>query len=210
MGLRAILGRKCGMSQLFSEKGEWIPVTVIAAGPCVVVGSGAKGVRLGFEEIRERRLTKPERGVFKKAGVSPRRFLREVPFAGEAPGVGTEVRAADLFKEGDLVDVSGVTKGKGFQGTVRLHHFKRGPATHGSMNVRQPGSIGASSDPARVFRGQRMASHMGFNRLTVRNLRLARLDPERHLLFVRGAVPGPNQGLVVVRAAKAPERRRTS
>ena len=210
MVLQAILGRKCGMSQLFSEKGVWIPVTVIAAGPCVVTRSGASRVQVGFEEIREKRLTKPERGTFKKAGVSPRRFLREVPSFGEAPAVGAEVRAADLFKEGDLVDVSGVTKGKGFQGTIRLHHFKRGPATHGSMNVRQPGSIGASTDPARVFRGQRMASHMGFNRLTVRNLRLVRLDPERHLLFVRGAVPGPNRGLVVVRAAKPPAPRRTS
>ncbi len=208
MTVKALLGRKRGMSQLFSDKGEWIPVTIVEAGPCVVAQALPGRVVLGFGDIREKVVAKPQRGFFKKAGVPVRRHLREVAVEGDAPAVGAEVKAGDIFKEGDRVDVSGVTKGKGFQGTVRLHHFNRGPDTHGSMNVRQPGSIGSSTDPARVYRGKRMASHMGFNRHTAKNLRLVRLDAERNLLFLRGAVPGPTLALILLRLAKPPAPRR--
>ncbi|HET6204564.1 MAG TPA: 50S ribosomal protein L3 [Planctomycetota bacterium] len=209
MGVRALLGRKRGMSQLFSEKGEWVPVTVVEAGPCLVARALGERVLLAFGEVREKVVKKPQRGLFKKAGLPLRRHLREVSVEGEAPAIGAEVRAEDVFKEGDRVDVSGVTKGKGFQGTVRLHHFNRGPDTHGSMNVRQPGSIGSSTDPARVYKGKRMASHMGFDRHTAKNLRLVRIDPAKHLLYLRGAVPGPTQGLVLVRVARLPAPRRS-
>src|SRR5213593_478795 len=127
MAVKALLGRKRGMSQLFSEKGEWIPVTIVEAGPCVVARAVAGRVLLGFGEVREKVVRKPQRGFFQKAGLPLKRHLREVPVEGEAPAVGAEVKATDVFKEGDRVDVSGVTKGKGFQGTVRLHHFNRGP-----------------------------------------------------------------------------------
>jgi len=204
MGVDAILGRKRGMTQRFLEAGEWVPTTVLQLGPCVVTAIREGVAQIGYEPVPERKVRRPQRGFFKKVGVAPQRVLREVPVAGDSPEVGSAVRVADLFQPGELVDVSGVSKGKGFQGTIRLHHFKRGPASHGSMNVRQPGSIGSSADPSRVFKGMRMASHMGHRRQTVRNLRVIEVDAERDLLLVRGAVPGPTTGFVLVRRARAP------
>jgi large subunit ribosomal protein L3 len=202
MAVRAILGRKKGMTQVFLESGEWVPATVLQLGPCVVTSVRPGAAQLGFETIKERRTRRPQRGFFKKLGVPPQRTLREVEVEGEPPAVGSLVRVGDLFQPGEPVDVSGVTKGKGFQGTVRLHHFNRGPASHGSMNVRQPGSIGSSSDPARVFKGMRMASHMGQRRETSLNLRVVSVDPDQNLLLVRGPVPGPSSGLVLVRKSR--------
>ena len=200
-----LIGRKVGMTQLFGEDGNVIPATVLRAGPCVVVGvrtkstHGYDAVQLGFEGIT-RGVTKPMAGHFKKAGVTPMRVLREIRL------IKTEMTfqpgqrvAVDLFKVGELVDVTGTSKGKGFQGGVKRHGWAGGDATHGSMFHRAPGSIGASSDPSRVWPGHRLPGRMGGARVTAQNLEVIRILPEQHLLVVKGAVPGANGGLVVIR-----------
>ncbi|MGO9262968.1 MAG: 50S ribosomal protein L3 [Bryobacteraceae bacterium] len=205
-----ILGKKIGMTQMFRPDGQVVPVTLLKAGPCMVVQrktpttDGYDAVQLGLvENIKERRLTKPAAGHLKKAGVGGSKFLREFPLAAgdEDFKAGDQVLVGQ-FKPKDMVDVIGISKGRGFAGLVKRHHFGGGAATHGSMFHRAPGSIGASSFPSRVLPGMRMAGHMGHARVTVRNLEVIEVDTEDNVLVVKGAVPGPNGGYVVVRRAK--------
>jgi large subunit ribosomal protein L3 len=206
-----IIGRKVGMTQLFQQDGTVTPGTVIKAGPCVVVqaktaqGEGYEAVQLGLVEERPARVGKPLAGQFKKAGVPPTRVRREVRLAkgAESPKAGEQVLVNAVFANGDRVDVIGVSRGKGFQGVVRRHHFRGGAATHGSMFHRAPGSIGASSYPSRVVKGMRAAGRMGGARVTTRNLKVVAVDAENNLLVVHGAVPGAPGGYVVVRKAIA-------
>jgi large subunit ribosomal protein L3 len=210
-----IIGRKIGMTQVFGADGVVTPVTVLKAGPCVVVqaktaqGDGYEAVQLGLVEERPAKVNKPTAGHYKKAGVPPTRVRREVELApgADAPAVGEQVLVS-VFSDGDTVDVIGTTKGKGFQGVVRRHHFAGGRASHGSMFHRAPGSIGASSYPSRVVKGMRAAGHMGSDRVTTRNLKVVKVDAENHLLLVRGAVPGAAGGYLLIRKAIAakPER----
>jgi large subunit ribosomal protein L3 len=205
-----ILGKKIGMTQVFRPDGQAVPVTLLKAGPCLVVQrktpsiDGYDAVQLGFVEfIKAARINKPLTGHLKKAGVEGARFVRELRMR---PGdddlkPGDKV-LIDQFKPKDKVDVIGVSKGRGFAGLVKRHHFRGGAATHGSMFHRAPGSIGASSFPSRVLPGMRMAGHMGDARVTVRNLEIIDVDTEDNVLVVKGAVPGPNGGYVVVRRAK--------
>lgn len=205
-----ILGRKKGMTQLFAENGDVVPVTVIEAGPCVVTQvrtverDGYSAVQLGFQTAKEKHLRKPQRAFFKKVGVEPKRVLREqrLPAGESAPAVGAMV-AVDSFQVGALVDVIGTMKGRGFAGTVKRHGFTTGAKTHGGMSYRRPGSIGSAADPAKgVQKGRRMCGHYGDSRFTQKNLLLVAIDTERNLLFVRGSVPGYNGALVHVRTAK--------
>jgi large subunit ribosomal protein L3 len=203
--INGLLGKKMGMTQLLQDDGSVVPVTVIQAGPCVVVQKKTKqtdgydAVQLGFVEfVKPKRVNKAMTGHFKKANVAPARFTREVAVEGdEAPNPGDKVMV-DIFNEDELVHVVGTSKGRGFAGFVKRHHFRGGRATHGSMFHRAPGSIGASAYPSRVLKGMRMAGHLGNARVTVRNLRVARVDQENNLLFVHGAVPGPTGGYVLV------------
>jgi large subunit ribosomal protein L3 len=201
----AILGRKIGMTQLFVEGGESVPVTVIEAAPNRVTAArtedadGYTAVQLGADEVAERKLTKAELGHLAKTEAPPLRRLVEIrDYDGEAE-VGGEVTVGD-FEEGERVKVSAVAIGKAFQGTIKRHNFGRGPVSHGSHNVRAPGSIGASADPARVFKGQKMPGRMGGKRVTQRGLEVVRVDADRNQLLVRGSVPGPRNGAVEVRS----------
>lgn len=202
-----LLAKKIGMTQIFDEAGRGIPVTVLQVGPCVVTQvktkekDGYNAVQLGFEDKKESRVPKPLLGQFKKAGVAPKRFIREIR-TDELEGLkaGTELKA-DNFEVGEFVDVEGISIGKGFQGVVKRHHFKGGPKSHGSMFGRVAGSIGASSFPSRVVKGMRMPGQMGNQRATLQNLRVVKVDPENHLLAVKGSVPGSEAGCLVVRTA---------
>jgi large subunit ribosomal protein L3 len=206
-----IVGRKIGMTQIFETDGTVVPGTVIKAGPCVVVQAktpqtdGYEAVQLGLVDERAAKADKPTEGHFKKANVPPARVRREVAVkkGTDAPKAGEQVLVAGVFTQGDRVDVIGTTRGKGFQGVVRRHHFAGGAATHGSMFHRAPGSIGASSFPSRVVKGMRAAGRMGGDRVTTRNLKVVRIDADNHLLVVRGAVPGAPGGIVIVRQAVA-------
>lgn len=205
--IEGLIGKKVGMTQVFAEDGSLVPVTVIQAGPCLVVQKktaekdGYDAVQIGLvEKISNRRVTEPQRGHFEKAGVAPMRTLVEVAYDGEA-NVGDRVQV-DIFKAGDSIDVVGKSKGKGFQGVMKRHHFGGGRATHGSMFHRAPGSIGASAFPSRVMKGMRMAGRMGGDQVTVKNLRVTRIDPDNNLIYIRGAVPGGRNALVVLRLAK--------
>ncbi len=210
MSVKAVLARKLGMTQLFGADGRVEPVTVLRAGPCSVVQvktrtrDGYDAVQLGFDTVDPRRLTRSRLGHCKAAGVGPVRHLVEIRDPEPDP-VGTEVRVA-VFSAGDLVDVTGRSKGKGFSGQHKRHHFGRGPVTHGSHNIKQPGSVG-SVDAARTLRGLRMAGHLGDSRVTVRRLRVVSVDPDRNLLLVRGAIPGARTGMVVVRQSTARVRK---
>jgi large subunit ribosomal protein L3 len=209
--LTGIIGRKVGMTQLFSPDGTVTPGTVIKAGPCVVVQAktaatdGYQAVQLGLVEERPARVTKPLAGQFKKAGVPPTRVRREVKVAAgqEAPAAGSQVLVSGVFTNGDRVDVVAVSRGKGFQGVMRRHNFGGGAATHGSMFHRAPGSIGASSYPSRVVKGMRAAGRMGGKQVTVRNLKIVQVDAENNLIVLHGAVPGAPGGYLVVRKAVA-------
>jgi large subunit ribosomal protein L3 len=213
MAIEGLLGKKLGMMQRFTPTGEVEGVTVVAAGPCRVVQvktaarDGYDAVQLGFEEIPERKVNRPQRGHQKGAGAYFR-HLRE--FRIDDPGswqVGQQV-TAELFKPGDFVDVTAVSKGRGFQGGVKRHGFAGGPKTHGqSDRHRAPGSMGATTTPGKVLKGQRMAGHMGARRVTVRNLLVVESNPDRGVLMLRGAVPGAINGLVRIRRAKAPHKR---
>jgi len=211
--ISGIIGRKLGMTQLFAEDGTVTPVTVIKAGPCVVVQTksaagrdGYNAVQLGLVEdkpVRLKNVTKPLRGHFEKTGggLPPTRVLKEIRQTDEVDAsVGDQVKV-DLFADGDKIDVVGKSKGRGFAGTIKRHNFQRGPESHGSMNVREPGSIGQSVYPSRVMKGMKSSGHMGDARVTVQNLTVAKVDVDNNLLMVRGAVPGPNGGLVVVKKA---------
>ena len=202
--MAAIIGKKLGMSQVFAENGERVPVTVIEAGPCHVTAvrdperDGYAAIQLAFDEVAERKLSKAELGHAKKAGAPPSRTLVEFRDE-EARELGDKVTVEE-FEPGQKVKVSGVAVGKGFQGTIRRHNFSRGPVSHGSHNVRAPGSAGASADPARVFKGMKMPGRMGGKRATERGLEVVEVDAERNLLLVRGGVPGPKNGTVEVRS----------
>lgn len=210
----AILGKKLGMTQIFAENGDAVPVTVLKAGPCVVIQrktagkDGYEAVQLGLvEPPGPKHLTKALEGHFKKGGANPVRFLREVRLksgSGEVK-VGDKV-LVDSFAVNELVDVIGVSKGRGFAGVQKRHHFGGGGASHGSMFHRAPGSIGASAFPSRVLKGMRAAGHMGVDRVTVRNLQVVQVLLEDNALLVKGAVPGPDGGYVIVRKAKAPHK----
>ncbi len=212
--INGIIGRKIGMTQLFSADGTVTPVTVIKAGPCVVVQrksaagpDGYDAVQLGLVDEKPPKLknvSKPMRGHFEKTGggIPPTRVLIELRIDGAdgSMNVGDKV-LVDLFSDGDMVDVVGKSKGRGFAGTIKRHHFNRGPESHGSMNVRAPGSIGASAYPSRVIKGNRSSGHMGDVRVTIKGLTVARVDAENNLLMIRGAVPGANGSVVVVKKA---------
>jgi large subunit ribosomal protein L3 len=202
--MKGILGRKLGMTQVFDEEtGNVAPVTVIEAGPCPVVQvktdevDGYTAVQLAFEPVVERKLSRGERGHLARAGAGPHRHLAEFRGASELQ-VGETV-TVEAFEPGDRIKVSGVSIGKGFQGTIKRHNFKRGPVTHGSHNIRKPGSIGASATPSRVFKGVRMAGRMGGERVTQVGLVVHAVDPELNLLLVKGSVPGPKSGVLQIR-----------
>jgi large subunit ribosomal protein L3 len=208
--VNGIIGRKLGMTQLFDADGTVIPATVIKAGPCVVVQrktaqtDGYESVQLGLVDDTLPKANKPTAGHFKQANVPPTRIRREVKIApgGEGPKTGDQV-LCDIFTKGDRVDVIATSRGRGFQGVVKRHHFRGGAATHGSMFHRAPGSIGASSFPSRVIKGMRAAGRMGADRVTTRNLKVVSIDAGNHLLVLRGAVPGAPGGVVIVRRAVA-------
>jgi large subunit ribosomal protein L3 len=208
-----IIGRKVGMTQIFDADGTVHPATVIKAGPCVVVQSktkqtdGYESVQLGFVEEKPAKVGKPMAGHYKKANVPPTRVRQEMKLAagGEMPKVGDQVLAS-MFADGERVDVVGVSRGKGFQGVVKRHHFAGGAATHGSMFHRAPGSIGASSFPSRVIKGMRAAGRMGGGRTTVHNLKVLRVDPANHILIVEGSIPGAPMAYVTVRKAVKAKR----
>jgi large subunit ribosomal protein L3 len=208
-----IIGKKVGMTQLFQPDGSVQPATVLKAGPCVVAQvktvetDGYAAVQLGLVEARPSKENKPTQGHFKKAGVPPTRVRREVTLAagGDPLKAGDQV-GVSIFADGERVDVIGTSRGKGFQGVVKRHHFAGGRASHGSMFHRAPGSIGASSFPSRVVKGMRMAGHMGDERRTVRNLKVLRVDAENNLLLVEGAVPGGPNSIVVIRKAIAAKK----
>ena len=202
---KAILATKVGMTQIFNEDGMLIPVTVLQAGPCVVTqvkteeNDGYASVQVGYGEIREKLVNKPEKGHFEKAGVDVKRFLKEFRFENAAEyEVGQEIKA-DIFADGDHIDVTAISKGKGFQGAIKRYGQHRGPMTHGSKFHRHQGSNGAASDPSKVFKGKGMPGHMGSKRITVQNLEVVRVDVENNLLLVKGAVPGPKKSLVTIK-----------
>lgn len=203
-----ILGRKKGMTQIFAEDGTVTGCTVVEAGPCVVMQvrtedrDGYNAIQLGFEDIKDKAASKPQRGQASQVGTAPKRFLREERLAAPAEQAVGDTITAEAFAEGDVVDVVGTTKGRGFAGTIKRHGFHRGPKTHGSMNYRAPGSIGCSAYPSRVFKGKRMSGHYGNARHTTKNLAILRVDTERGLLFIKGAVPGPKGGFIQVQTAK--------
>jgi large subunit ribosomal protein L3 len=205
--MKGILGRKVGMTQVFdAESGAVTPVTVIEAGPCPVVQvktvetDGYEAVQLAFDAVEERKVTKPELGHLAKAGAGAHQHL--VEFRGTSELQVGESVTVEAFEPGEAVKVAGVSIGKGFQGTIKRHNFHRGPVSHGSHNVRKPGSIGASATPSRVFKGQKMAGRMGGKRITQLGLVVHDVDPERNLLLVKGAVPGPKSGIVEIRSTR--------
>ncbi len=207
--LKGLLGKKIGMTQIFDESGDAIPVTLIEAGPCYVTQvrnrqkDGYSAVQLGFVEIKPKHLSGGQLGHLKRNNVSPLRFLREFRVKDPDLQEGETLTVADVFDVSDHVDVIGTSKGKGFQGAVKRHGFAGGPRTHGqSDRLRGPGSHGATTTPGRVFKGSRGPGHMGFERVTAQNLRIVLIDPERNLMAVRGAVPGPKGGLVMIREAR--------
>ena len=202
---KAILATKVGMTQIFNEDGLLIPVTVLQAGPCVVTqvkteeNDGYAAVQVGYGEIREKLVNKPEKGHFDKAGVPVKRFLKEFRFENAAEyEVGQEIKA-DIFAAGDHIDATAISKGKGFQGAIKRHGQSRGPMAHGSKYHRHAGSNGAASDPSKVFKGKKMPGQMGNKRITIQNLEVVRVDAENNILLVKGAVPGPKKCLVTIK-----------
>ena len=202
---KAILATKVGMTQIFNDDGVLVPVTVLQAGPCTVTqvkteeNDGYAAVQVGFGEIREKLVNKPEKGHFDKAGVAVKRHLKEFRFENAADyTVGQEIKA-DIFAVGDHIDATAVSKGKGYQGAIKRHGQSRGPMTHGSKYHRHAGSNGAASDPSRVFKGKKMPGQMGHEQVTVQNLEVVRVDTENNLLLVKGAVPGPKKSLVTIK-----------
>ncbi len=203
---KAIIGKKVGMTQIFDDKGRMIPVTVIEAGPCVIVQKksvdkdGYTAVQLGYQDVKEKRMTKPEIGHLKKAGVSMCKYLKEFKLSKAAEmNVGDEVKA-DMFAAGDKIDITGTSKGKGFAGVIKRHGAQRTPTSHGGGPVhRHAGSMGSGTDPSRIFKGKIGAGHMGDEQVTVQNLDVVRVDPELNMIVVRGAVPGPKGGIVYLK-----------
>jgi large subunit ribosomal protein L3 len=201
---KGILGKKIGMTQIFDAGGRAVPVTVVEAGPCVVIQKktaatdGYGAVQVGFDPVKENRVNKPLQGHFHKAGTAPFRYIRELRLEDNQDyQVGQEIKA-DIFNAGDRVDVTGISRGKGFAGGIKRHGFHRGPMEHGSKYHRRPGSL-AAKGPARVFKGRRLPGHMGAERVTVLGLEVVNNDPERNILLLKGSVPGPQQGLLLIK-----------
>ena len=204
---KGLIGKKIGMTQIFDEKGMVVPVTVIEAGPCVVAQvktvetDGYNAVQLGFGEIKAKKVNKPMAGHFAKANVDAKKHLRE--FRSEEPAevkVGDEVKA-DIFAQGEKVDVQGISKGKGFQGVIKRHGQHRGPMGHGSMYHRRPGSMGSTSTPGRVFKGKKLPGHMGVQKITIQNLEVVKVDMDKNVLLVKGSVPGPKGAILKIKSS---------
>ncbi|SKC35238.1 50S ribosomal protein L3 [Maledivibacter halophilus] len=205
--MKGLIGKKIGMTQIFTEEGNVVPVTVVEAGPNhvtqikTVENDGYTAIQVGFEDRKSKRVNKPATGHFEKAGVTPKRIIKEFEVEDvNGFNLGQEIKA-DIFELGEKVDVSGISKGKGTQGTIKRHNQSRGPETHGSKYHRGPGSLGASSYPARVFKGENMAGRMGNEKTTVQNLEVVKVDSERNLLLIKGAVPGPKGGIITIKEA---------
>ena len=202
---KAILAKKVGMTQIFNEAGELVPVTVLQAGPCVVTqvktteNDGYEAVQVGFEDIREKLVNKPVKGMFDKAGVSYKRYVREFRFENASEYALAQEIKADIFAAGDRIDATAISKGKGFQGAIKRFGQHRGPMAHGSKFHRHQGSNGACSSPSRVFKGKGMPGHMGCVKVTVQNLDVVRVDADKNLILVKGAVPGPKKALVTIK-----------
>jgi len=200
--MTGILGKKIGMTQIFAEDGALVNVTAVEAGPCPVLAVKEKNIQLGFDLIKEKRLKRPIAGYFKKLNIEARKFIREVPKEqSKEYKVGEEIKV-DIFTQGDFVDVSGVSIGKGFQGGMKRWHWKGGPMTHGSTSHRRVGSIGSTTTPGRVFKGHHMPGHMGALGVTTQNLKIVKIDKENNILLIKGAVPGFKNGYVIIRKAK--------
>ncbi len=212
--MKMIIGRKIGMTQVFDEEGNAIPVTVIKAGPCVVVQKrtpetdGYSAVQLGFEEIPEKKVNKPMLGHFKKYGVKPMRILREFRVDNPEEFEVGQIIDVSIFEPGDVVDVTGWSKGRGFAGAMKRWGFQGGPRSHGSKFHRMLGSVGQHTEPAKIWKGKKMPGRYGNERVTVRNLKVIKVDPENNLLVVKGGVPGARGGLLLIRSAKAPKIRK--
>ncbi len=204
---KGILGKKLGMTQIFTAKGEVIPVTVVEAGASVVLqnktveSDGYNAVQLGFGVIKDKKATKPMKGHFAKAGAKPVKFIRELRLPSAPEYKVGETIGVDVFSEGEIIDVTGTAKGKGFAGGIKRHHFKRGPMGHGSKSHREPGTIGSrmSGGGGKVFKGKKLPGHMGGNKVTVQGLKVAKVDAARNLILIKGAVPGPRGSFVVIR-----------
>lgn len=202
---KAIIGRKVGMTQIFDEAGKVIPVSVVLAGPCVVTQKktvekdGYSAIQVGYEDIREKLVNKPLKGHFDKPGISPKRFLKELRIKDADKFNVGDVLKADVFASGEKVDVAGVSKGKGYQGVIKRWNAKRGPTTHGSKYHRAVGSMGASSFPSRTFKNKHMPGHMGNANVTVQNLEVVKVVPDKNLILIRGGIPGPRKGLVFIK-----------
>ena len=204
---KGIIGKKIGMTQIFDEKGRVIPVTVIEAGPCVVAQvksvetDGYNAIQLGFGDVKESKLNKPEKGHFAKANIAPKKHLREFRLDSvEGITVGTELTVTE-FAEGDRLDIQGTTKGKGFQGVIKRHGQHRGPMGHGSMYHRRPGSMGSTSTPGRVFKGKKLPGHMGHVTVTIQNLDVVKVDMDKNVILVKGSVPGTKGAILKVKSA---------
>lgn len=204
---KAIIARKIGMTQIFMEDGVLVPVTVLQAGPCTVTqvktveNDGYSAVQIGFEAKKENRVNQPQKGHFAKAGVEAKKYLKEFRLEdAENYEVGQEITAS-VFAAGDMIDVTGTSKGKGFQGSIKRHGMSRGPMAHGSKYHRSSGSMGQASSPSKVFKGKKLPGHMGAEQVTVQNLEVVRVDAEQNLLLVKGAVPGPKKSIITVKDA---------
>ncbi len=204
---KALIAKKIGMTQIFVEDGSLVPVTVLQAGPCTVTqvktveNDGYSAVQVGFTDKKEKHTTKPEQGHFDKAGVSYKRFVKEFRFENSDEYVVGQEITANVFEAGDMIDVSGTSKGKGYQGAIKRHNQSRGPMAHGSKYHRSAGSMGNASYPGKVFKGKKLAGHMGAEAVTIQNLEVVRVDAENNLILVKGAVPGPKKSIVTVRDA---------
>ena len=209
---KSILGKKLGMTQIFTEEGKVVAVTVVEAGQCVVVGNktvendGYNAVQLGFGAVKDKNVTKPMQGVFAKAGVTPVKFIREIRLADASEFTAGQIIGVDTFAAGEMVDVVGTAKGKGFAGGIKRHNFARGPMGHGSKSHREPGSIGPrmSGGGGKVFKGKKLPGQMGGQRVTIQRLSVVRIDTERNLILIKGAIPGPKKGLVIIKNTVKP------
>ena len=212
---KAILGKKLGMTQIFTEEGKVVPVTVVESGKNVVIrnktveSDGYNAVQVGFGEVKENKVTKPLKGQFEKAGVQAVKFIREMRLAAPSEYKVGDIIGVDVFAAGDLVDVTGTSKGKGFAGTVKRHHFARGPMGHGSKSHREPGSTGAmiSGHGGRVLKGKKLPGQMGGDRVTIQRLTVVKVDTDRNLNLIKGAIPGPKKSLVVVKTTVKPKKK---
>ena len=204
---KAILGKKIGMTQLFLENGTLLPVTVIEAGPCTVVqlktkqNDGYDAIKIGFGDVKEKNLNKPDKGQFEKSEITPTKYLKELRLE-DCSGftIGQSISINDMFELGDKVDISGISKGKGFQGPIKRWGQSRGPMSHGSKYHRRVGSMGANSSPGKVFKGKKLPGHMGVDKITVQNLQVVKIYEDKNLILVKGAVPGPKNGLLFIKS----------